>query len=103
MDRIVVVGASLAGLSALEALRSEGYEGELIAIGAEATLPYDRPPLSKQVLAGHWEADRVALTVGVDGGIDALDLDWRLGTLAKALDLGAHHVVLADGERLGFD
>ena len=65
--------------------------------------PYDRPPLSKQVLAGHWDVDRLALTVGVDGGIDALDLDWRLGTLATGLDLDARQVVLADGERLGFD
>src|SRR2546430_2113972 len=50
--RIVGVGVSLAGLSALETLRQEGYEGELIAVGAEGVLPYDRPPLSKQVLQG---------------------------------------------------
>ena len=49
---VVVVGASLAGLSALETLRQEGYDGELIAVGAEPVLPYDRPPLSKQVLQG---------------------------------------------------
>jgi 3-phenylpropionate/trans-cinnamate dioxygenase ferredoxin reductase component len=100
---IVVVGASLAGLRAAEELRSQGFGGVVTVVGDEVHAPYDRPPLSKQVLAGHWEADRVALTVGVDGGIDALDLDWRLGTPAKGLDLGAHHVALADGERLGFD
>jgi 3-phenylpropionate/trans-cinnamate dioxygenase ferredoxin reductase subunit len=100
---VVVVGASLAGLRAAEELRSQGFGGRITVVGDEVHAPYDRPPLSKQVLAGQWEADRVALTVGVDGGIDALDLDWRLGTPAKGLDLGARQAVLADGERLGFD
>ena len=49
---IVIVGASLAGLRAAEALRREGYDGNLVLIGAEQHLPYDRPPLSKEVLAG---------------------------------------------------
>jgi NADPH-dependent 2,4-dienoyl-CoA reductase/sulfur reductase-like enzyme len=61
LERIVVVGASLAGLAALEALRSAGYEGELVAIGGEASLPYDRPPLSKQVLQGTWEPEQANL------------------------------------------
>lgn len=100
---IVVVGASLGGLRAAEELRSQGFGATVTVVGDEVHAPYDRPPLSKQVLAGHWDVDRVALTVGVDGGIDALDLDWRLGTLATGLDLGARQVVLADGERLGFD
>ena len=50
--RIVVVGASLAGLRAAEALRREGHDGPLTLVGAEPHLPYDRPPLSKQLLAG---------------------------------------------------
>ncbi|HEY6696869.1 MAG TPA: FAD-dependent oxidoreductase [Acidimicrobiales bacterium] len=100
---IVVVGASLAGLRAAEELRCEGFKGTVTVVGDEVHAPYDRPPLSKQVLAGHWEADRLPLTVGVDGGIDALGLDWRLGTRAKGLDLDARQVVLDDGERLGFD
>ena len=100
---IVVVGASLAGLRAAEELRCEGFDGRITVVGDEVHAPYDRPPLSKQVLAGHWEADRLALTVGGDGGIDALDLDWRLGTRASGLDLGARQVLLADGERLDFD
>jgi NADPH-dependent 2,4-dienoyl-CoA reductase/sulfur reductase-like enzyme len=100
---IVVVGASLAGLRAAEELRGQGFAGTIVVVGDEVHAPYDRPPLSKQVLAGRWETDRLALTVGVDGGLDALDLDWRLGTLAKGLDLDARQVVLADGDRLGFD
>ena len=52
METIVVVGASLAGLRAAETLRSEGYDGRLVLVGAEDHLPYDRPPLSKQLLAG---------------------------------------------------
>ncbi len=58
---IAVVGASLAGLRAVETLRRDGYEGQIVWIGAERQLPYDRPPLSKEVLRGDWEAERTAL------------------------------------------
>ena len=58
---VVVVGASIAGLRACEALRTDGYAGRVTLIGAEAHLPYDRPPLSKKLLAGDWEPDRIAL------------------------------------------
>lgn len=53
-DRVVVVGASIGGLTAAETLRQEGFEGEVVLIGDEAHLPYTRPPLSKQILAGEW-------------------------------------------------
>jgi 3-phenylpropionate/trans-cinnamate dioxygenase ferredoxin reductase subunit len=100
---IVVVGASLAGLRAAEALREAGFDGAITVVGDEPHLPYDRPPLSKQVLAGDWDLDRVALTgAGVGGGPD-LRLDWRLGERAVALDVAARSVSLASGERLGFD
>jgi NADPH-dependent 2,4-dienoyl-CoA reductase/sulfur reductase-like enzyme len=98
---VVVVGASLAGLSALEALRQEGYEGELIAVGAEPALPYDRPPLSKQVLQGQWEPDKAALRD--QGQYDALGVTWHLGRRATALDLAARTVTLDDGEPLAYD
>jgi 3-phenylpropionate/trans-cinnamate dioxygenase ferredoxin reductase component len=99
--RVVVVGASLAGLSALEALRQEGYEGELMAVGAEPALPYDRPPLSKQVLQGQWEPDKAALRD--QGQYDALGVTWHLGRRATALDVAARTVTLDDGEPLAYD
>jgi NADPH-dependent 2,4-dienoyl-CoA reductase/sulfur reductase-like enzyme len=98
---VVVVGASLAGLSALETLRQEGYEGELIAVGAESTLPYDRPPLSKQVLQGHWEPDKIVLRD--QGQYDGLGVTWHLGRRAAGLDLAARTVTLDDGEPLTYD
>ena len=100
-ERVVVVGASLAGLSALEALRQEGYEGELIAVGAESALPYDRPPLSKQVLQGHWEPDKIVLRD--QGQYDGLGVTWHLGRRATGLDLVARTVTLDDGEPLAYD
>ena len=99
--RVVVVGASLAGLSALETLRQDGFEGELIAVGAESALPYDRPPLSKQVLQGHWEPDKIVLREQPQ--TDALGVTWHLGRRATGLDLSARTVTLDDGEPLAFD
>jgi len=99
--RILVVGASAAGLAAAETLRREGYEHEITLIGAEPYLPYDRPPLSKQILAGEWEADRLALRS--DEHLADLCLDLRLGTTATGLDIGARVVTLADGSVLEYD
>jgi NADPH-dependent 2,4-dienoyl-CoA reductase/sulfur reductase-like enzyme len=99
--RVVVVGASLAGLSALETLRQEGFEGELIAVGAETVLPYDRPPLSKQVLQGGWEPDKIVLRD--QGQYDALGVTWHLGRRATGLDVSARTVTLDDGELLAYD
>ncbi len=98
---VTVVGASLAGLNAAEALRREGFDGPVTLIGAEGHLPYDRPPLSKQVLAGDWEPERAALTDPEeleDDGIEA-----RLGLRATALDLDARQLALHTGETVEFD
>ena len=97
---VVVVGASLAGLRAVEEARALGFGGRLIVVGAEPHLPYDRPPLSKQVLAGEWDADRTALR---SLPYDDLAVDWHLGRRAAALNVADRVVLLADGERLGFD
>lgn len=101
LGTVVVVGASLAGLRAVEALRRKGYDGKITWIGAEPHRPYDRPPLSKQVLRGEWAPDRVALPARPD--YDALDLDLRVGTRAVALDSQQRQVVLDDGTRVIFD
>ena len=95
------MGASAAGLSAAETLRREGYEGTLTLVGDEPHPPYDRPPLSKQILASEWERDR--LTLRSSGELDALDLDLRLGTAATGLDLDGRAVLLADGTRVAYD
>jgi NADPH-dependent 2,4-dienoyl-CoA reductase/sulfur reductase-like enzyme len=100
MESIVVVGASLAGLRAVETLRREGYEGRLTLVGAEPHLPYDRPPLSKEMLAGDWEHDQVVLR---KVPYEELDLELRLGVGATALDVGARTVTLAGGTELPFD
>jgi 3-phenylpropionate/trans-cinnamate dioxygenase ferredoxin reductase subunit len=97
---IAVIGASLAGLRAAEELRRRGFDGRLVMVGAESHLPYDRPPLSKEVLAGEEHADATALR---KQPYDDLDLDWRLGRRATALDAGDHTVTLDDGETIPFD
>ena len=97
---VVVVGASLAGLQAAVTLRADGFAGAVTLVGAEPHRPYDRPPLSKQVLAGEWDADRVALPAGAG---DALDVTWELGVAAAGLDLEARRLALGDGRELAFD
>ncbi|RRO14141.1 NAD(P)/FAD-dependent oxidoreductase [Saccharopolyspora rhizosphaerae] len=100
MRHITVVGASLAGLSAIRALREQGYDGRITAIGDEPHPPYDRPPLSKEFLAGTADEDDLRLT---DSDDDELDVDWRLGRPAAALDAADRAVVLADGTRVTTD
>src|SRR3989441_5361360 len=99
--RIVVVGASLAGLRAAETLRDRGFDGELTLIGEEPHRPYDRPPLSKQVLQGTWEPEQTLFRR--KGGYDALALDMRLGVRATSVDLRARRVTLTDGTFADYD
>jgi len=101
MQTIVVVGASLAGLRAVESLRRLGYEGRLVLVGDERHLPYDRPPLSKELLQGKWEADRIALRA--PDSYAELALDLRLGRRAVRLDRAARAIDLDDGDRIRFD
>ena len=97
--RIVIVGASLAGLSAAETLRAEGFSGHLTLIGEEPYLPYDRPPLSKAVLTGWIAAEHTQLP-----RLKTLtDVEWRLGVAATGLDLWQKQVRLADGHSVAYD
>jgi NADPH-dependent 2,4-dienoyl-CoA reductase/sulfur reductase-like enzyme len=99
LGSVVVVGASLAGINAARALRRAGYDGSLTLVGAEPHRPYDRPPLSKQVLAGEWEPDRTLLSDSADD----VELTWRLGVAATGVDLSEHRLDLADGSSLPWD
>ncbi|NND75173.1 MAG: FAD-dependent oxidoreductase [Ilumatobacter sp.] len=100
MERVVIVGASLAGLRAAETLRTKGFAGAVTVIGAEPHRPYDRPPLTKKLLAGEWEPDRIHLRR--PDTFDELDVEWRFGTTATHLDLDRRQVGV-DGGSLDFD
>ena len=98
---IVVVGASLAGATAAGVLREEGYEGRLVLIGAEAEPPYERPPLSKELLRGEQTLDDALVRPAA--WYDEQGVDARFGTRAVQIDARAREVILAGGERVDFD
>ena len=109
MGTIAVVGASLAGLHAAEALRSgtsdvPGYQGDVVVVDASPTLPPDRPPLSKQVLSGEWELAQAK--VPLTDRLDELGLDLRLGTAATSLGAAGGDgrvLTLSDGSELAVE
>jgi len=101
LARVIVVGASLAGLRAAEALRQHDVATSIVVVGDEVHRPYDRPPLSKKVLSGEWDPDRIHLRQ--PDAFDDLDVEWRLGNAATELDTTARELTLADGSVLGFD
>lgn len=98
MKSVAVIGASLAGLSAARALRAQGFDGALTIVGAEKRRPYDRPPLSKEFLAGDIGED--ALSLEAD---DDLNARWLLGVSAIGLDVAAGGVRLDDGTAIHAD
>jgi NADPH-dependent 2,4-dienoyl-CoA reductase/sulfur reductase-like enzyme len=100
MNTIAIVGASLAGLRAAETLRSEGFDGRLILVGSETRLPYDRPPLTKEILRGQWDEDRIGLR---RAPWEELDLDLRLGRTAVRLRPEARTLELDDGATIAYD
>jgi NADPH-dependent 2,4-dienoyl-CoA reductase/sulfur reductase-like enzyme len=98
LEHVVVVGAGLGGLRAVEFLRAEGFPGQISLVGNEPHEPYDRPPLSKQILAGQWPEERAVLH---RGALADLDVSLYLGRSAVSVDRAA--VELADGTRLRYD
>lgn len=101
MRTVTVVGASLAGLNAVEQLRTQGFEGRIVVIGEESHRPYDRPPLTKKFLAGSVAADELRLADEAD--LTELAADWRLGVRAEHLDTAAGVVTLSDGTEIATD
>jgi NADPH-dependent 2,4-dienoyl-CoA reductase/sulfur reductase-like enzyme len=97
--RIVIVGASLAGLCAAETIRAEGFGGRLTLVGDEPYLPYDRPPLSKAVMTGRIPAAHTTLPRRET----LADVEWRLGVAATGLDLSLNRLSLANGQTIEFD
>src|SRR5436305_157441 len=100
-QRLVIAGASLAGLRAAEAARERGFRGELILVGAEQHPPYDRTALSKAFLHPGSSAEPRSYRSS-EYLLQRLDLTPRLGRAATGLDLEAREL-LVGGDRIGFD
>jgi NADPH-dependent 2,4-dienoyl-CoA reductase/sulfur reductase-like enzyme len=98
---VVIVGSSVGGVRTAKALRSQGFTGRVVVIGGEAHLPYDKPPLSKQFLAGAWDQSRVTMLTGEDA--EQANIELRLGSAAERLDMADRTVVLANGTRVAYD
>jgi len=98
---ITIVGASLAGLRAAESLRRQEFDGQIVLIGDEPHAPYDRPPLSKQYLAGSWNEERLALTKPEK--LAEFELDFRLGVRATAFDLASRRLTLDGADDIEVD
>ena len=96
---IVVAGASLGGLRAAEQLRAAGWAGRITVIGDEPHMPYNRPPLSKEVLAGKASFASLAFTPRAA----AADVEWRVGTKVVAARLAERTVELDDGSMMSYD
>jgi NADPH-dependent 2,4-dienoyl-CoA reductase/sulfur reductase-like enzyme len=99
--RVAVIGASLSGLRAAEQLRAQGYDDDLVMVGAEPHLPYDRPPLSKDYLRGAVGPADLALAEQSD--IDELEAQWHLGLAAARLDPAGGRIILSSGGALTAD
>lgn len=105
VDRhVVIIGASLAGTRTAQSLRLLGHTGRITLVGAEDELPYDRPPLSKDLLVSDWSEETVeSFRLASAAELDDLDLDLRLGVAATALDTANRSVALADGTSILYD
>jgi 3-phenylpropionate/trans-cinnamate dioxygenase ferredoxin reductase component len=101
IQSVGIVGANIAGVSAAEALRRLGYDGRIVLIGAESELPYERPPMSKEYLAGQIDDER--LTLRPQTFYDEHRIELWLGQRATALHADTRTITLATGEQHRFD
>lgn len=101
VPRTVIVGASVGGVRTAQALRSEGYTGQIVLIDAESELPYDKPPLSKGLLLGTTDPEKIRLLT--EERAAELDVELRLGVAAGALDAEARQITLTDGATETYD
>src|SRR5688572_17950771 len=101
LQTIVIAGASLAGGRAAESLRKDGFDGRVVLVGAELDRPYERPPLSKELLWGEKAEGQLYLRPAEFYADQQIEL-W-LGTRASRLDPAAHTLELTDGRRLAYD
>jgi 3-phenylpropionate/trans-cinnamate dioxygenase ferredoxin reductase subunit len=97
----VIVGGGLAGAKGAEALRDQGFDGDIVLIGDEQHRPYERPPLSKDYLAG--KADRDSVYVHTSEWYGEHNVELRLGAAATSIDREGHRVVFADGSAVSYD
>jgi 3-phenylpropionate/trans-cinnamate dioxygenase ferredoxin reductase component len=97
----LIIGASLSGLRVAEQLRAAGYNGPMTIVGAERHMPYNRPPLSKDVLFDDGGDPLIKLTFSIRPTL--ADVTWHLGQPAVASDLARRTVTLADGRTLSYD
>ncbi|SMD23379.1 3-phenylpropionate/trans-cinnamate dioxygenase ferredoxin reductase subunit [Kibdelosporangium aridum] len=100
MTTFVIVGGGLAGAKAAEALRDQGFDGDIVLVTEEQDRPYERPPLSKDYLQG--KAERDSAFVHGPNWYDENNVDLRLGVAATAIDRAAHQVRLADGSSVEY-
>jgi 3-phenylpropionate/trans-cinnamate dioxygenase ferredoxin reductase subunit len=100
-ESYVIVGASLAGAKAAEAMRDAGFDGRVVLVGDERERPYERPPLSKGYLLGTDAREKAF--VHEQGWYDQHDVELRLGATVTGLHRSAHEIELAGGERVGYD
>lgn len=101
---VVIVGASLAGTRAAEGLRNLGHTGRITLIGAEAELPYDRPPLSKDLLTSDWSDESVeSFRLATKASLEGAGIELELGVAAAELDVANRSVILVDGTIISYD
>lgn len=100
-ERVVIVGSSVGGIRTAQGLRTAGFGGQIVVVGAESEAPYDKPPLSKQLLSGEWSVEDIGLA-SLDELKDA-DIELRLGVAAGGVDVTNRVLTLVDGSTLDYD